>query len=70
MNIAGAPRNAPHKPTATIATAWSSPNNGWAKPPPKPPITLPVWASAGDAKHANATAMAIERKWCPRHAQA
>jgi hypothetical protein len=29
-----------------------------------------VWASAGDAKHANATAMAIERKWCPRHAQA
>ena len=30
--IAGAPRNAPHRPTATIATTWSQPKIGWVKP--------------------------------------
>ena len=60
MKIAGAPRNAPHSPTATIAATWSGPNNGCDSPPAKPPLTLPVWASAGDA--ARDAAAAIEKR--------
>src|SRR5262249_44396721 len=33
--IAGTPRNAPHSPTATMATKWSSPLIGCLKPPTK-----------------------------------
>ena len=33
--IAGAPRNAPHSPTATIAMTWSGPKIGCVKPPQK-----------------------------------
>src|SRR5205814_188155 len=45
--IAGAPRNAPQRPTATMATTWSGPNSGCANPPMNPPDILPVWAEAG-----------------------
>ena len=44
--MAGARNNAPHSPTATIATTWSSPNAGCASPARNPPAS-PEWASAG-----------------------
>ena len=55
--IAGGPRKAPHSPTATIATTWSSPNSGCAKPPRKPPVALPstMWAKAGRLASTSAT---------------
>ena len=34
--IAGAPSTAPHRPTATIASTWSSPDTGWASPARNP----------------------------------
>ena len=55
--IAGAPRKAPQRPTATIAATWSQPRIGCRKPDAKPPATLePSWAKAGAAvaKTANA----------------
>ena len=48
IQTAGAPRNAPQRPTATIATIWSGPNNGCAKPPMKSELALPVWAIADE----------------------
>src|SRR5262249_36825098 len=54
--IAGAPRNAPHSPTATIAITWSGPKIGWVNPPMKSMATpFSEWAKAGDAAAANAT---------------
>ena len=38
--IAGAPRNAPHRPTATMATTWSQPKIGCRKPLVKPPTAF------------------------------
>ena len=35
--MAGLPRKAPHRPTATIATRWSSPVTGCLSPLKKPP---------------------------------
>src|SRR6266702_4353338 len=54
--IAGAPRNAPHSPTATIAITRSGPKIGWVKPPQKSMATpLSEWAKAGVAINANAS---------------
>ena len=65
--IAGDPRNAPQRPTATIATTWSGPNSGCAKPPTKPPLALPVCAKAGAhaiARSKTAIGMAMARGCC------
>lgn len=39
--IAGAPSCAPHSPTETIATMWSSPEIGCSNPLMKPPAASP-----------------------------
>jgi hypothetical protein len=45
--MAGGPRNAPQRPTATMAITWSGPKIGWVKPPQKS-IAAPCseWARA------------------------
>jgi hypothetical protein len=46
IQIAGAPRKAPQRPTATIATTWSQPRIGCQNPLAKPVlIPSPVWAA-------------------------
>jgi hypothetical protein len=54
-HIAGWPRNAPHKPTATMATTWSGPRIGCAKPLASPPAT-PSCASAQSGRRIAAAA--------------
>ena len=46
-HTAGAPSWAPHRPTETIASTWSSPEIGWWSPARKPSARpSSVWAQA------------------------
>ena len=54
-HIAGCPRNAPHRPTATMATTWSKPEDRVREAARKPPTT-PSCASAKSGKRIAAAA--------------
>jgi hypothetical protein len=51
--IAGAPSCAPHSPTETIATMWSSPDIGCIKPLVSPPPSSPVRCAKALAGHSS-----------------
>ena len=60
--IAGAPRKAPQRPTATIAATWSGPVSGCRNPVRNPPpAAWPGCAEAAVAKPSSMTTRAVRR---------